>query len=260
MTPVRGLGDGRLLVALAGLAAAAWSLRRAGVGLRTATAALLLWIALTLAPALVGASPVTLYAERYTYVPGMAAALLLGWMLVAGVRRLGLRGSLRSAALAGGVLACGAVSLARAEPWRDDEALYRAMIAQDAGDAYALNGLGLHLVTTGRAPQARPLFERVVALDPGYSAALNALGNFALMEGRLTASADYYRRALEAQPANLDARFGLGSALVRSGHCDEARRIHGELWAGSDAVSRAMQAKIRAIGDPLQGALLRYCR
>jgi hypothetical protein len=259
MAPVAGLGDWRLLAAAAGLAAGAWLLHRGGVGPRTVAAALLLWIVLTLAPACVGASPSTLYAERYTYVPGMAAALLLAMLLVAGARRVGLTGRSRTVAVAGVVLACGVVSLARAATWRDEDTLFRAMIAQDERDPFPCFGLGLRLVSTGRVTESRALFERAVELDPRHSAALNALGNFALLDGRLSASADYYRRAVEAQPANLDALYGLGNALARSGRCEEARQIHARLWTGRDAESGAMQGKIRAIGDPLQGALLR-CR
>ena len=260
MAPVTGAGDWRLLVALAGLGAGAWLMHRAGAGPRTLPATLVLWLLLTLAPACVGASPSTLYAERYTYVPGMAAAVLLAMLVLTAFRRIELAGPRRTVALACLVAACAAVSIARALTWRDDETLYRAMMAQDERDPYPLFSLGMRLVSSGRAPEARPLFERAVVLDPRHGATLNALGNFALMDGRLSTAADYYRRAVEAQPANLDALYGLGHALALGGRCDEARRIHATLWTGSDAASRAMQGKIRAIGDPLQLALIQGCR
>jgi hypothetical protein len=260
MAQVDGLLDPRLVVSILAAAGGAVVLRVASVRLRSVAGALALWAVVTLIPACIGPAPKTPFAERYTYVPGLAAALLVAVAAAWVAERARWSPGWRLTSGAGLVTALGVITLSRLGAWRDEETLFRAMLSENPSDAYPHFCLGVHFVKRDRFSAARPFFESAARLDPSYSEAWNALGNFAVLEGRYAEAVSLYRRAVGTGPDYLDARYGLAHALALTGSCDEARVIAADLRSGQDDAHRLLQRQVLAIGDPLGRAVLRNCR
>jgi protein O-mannosyl-transferase len=60
------------------------------------------------------------------------------------------------------------------------------------------------------------LWRRVLEVDPNSSIAHNNWGNVLFRKGEFKAATDYYRRALEIDPAYAEAHFNLGTAYVNT--------------------------------------------
>jgi TolB-like protein/Tfp pilus assembly protein PilF/DNA-binding winged helix-turn-helix (wHTH) protein len=83
----------------------------------------------------------------------------------------------------------------------DAERNYREATEVEPGYWYAYNRLGTFFVQHGQAAQAAIAFEKVTGLAPGNSSGYNNLGTSRLMTGQLDAAAESFRRSIEIEPA-----------------------------------------------------------
>jgi tetratricopeptide (TPR) repeat protein len=219
------------------------------------------WILIFLLPVCLFRTTVSVFAERYTYLPALGfSAVILALLDTARgpLAHLTFFRSARIAAALGlaGVLALAGLAASRTAVWRDDQSLAQARLAQRPDDAGALLMLAAFALNRGDAAGAEPLYRDVTALTPGdpngwyglgvasailgrpqearahlerslalgvSTSTLNALANVTLSLGQADEALVLYRRALEASPWNLQARFNLGLLLARLGRCGEAR-------------------------------------
>jgi len=189
-------------VAVTAVSAAAFAARRRWPGGAAAWAFFLLVLAPGLGLFLNGPQAL---APRFSYVPGMAPAVLLGGATAAWLARR--RPALRlgtGLALLLGLAALSAITVRDLRHWRDDVALWTRVVELDPRSAQALKELAIALTEAERYPEAIEAVDRALALhDPRGHAdrhlllALRAGIHWTLGdEGR--AAADLLRAANEA--------------------------------------------------------------
>jgi tetratricopeptide (TPR) repeat protein len=134
-----------------------------------------------------------------------------------------------------------------------------ALLAQalrDAPDDASLWFKRGHLaMLAGDLAMARESLERSAALLPGYAPTHQNLGLVAEWSGRLDDAERHFRRALALAPDNLDARFGLGTVLLKARRGDEGWRLYVDGGRRGPGAVRRIPARPWD-GAPLDGTLL----
>jgi len=237
---------------LSALTIAAWSLRHRSAALPAC------WLAfLVLAAPAAGLAPSGLQAtaDRYTYLPGVVLALLVGgafargWEVPARRQLLAGIGLIASLALAIGTL--------RYLPhWRDSRALWTRALVVDARNDVALYNLALALEESGDEDAAVRRYHELLRLIPDHAPArhnrdrleakrLEGDANGLAQSGRLAEAIDVYSRALALDPERLHSRRSRGMALAQLGRFDEA--------------IPDLQAAVAAQPEPALVEALAYC-
>ena len=187
-------------------------------------AGLAIWLAYAalLAPVsgLAHAGP-QLVADRFSYLPSLALALLLGAGVVAATRQAVLG---RAVLVAAGLWIASMASLtwAQVQAWHDTDTLFAYAIEVDPDCGWCYAQYGGALGNRGDLPGAIPLLERAAALRPHRSGYQAQAGLALLKAGRAADAVPYLDRAVAMQPGNLDAVTNLGLALVEVGHAADA--------------------------------------
>lgn len=168
-------------------------------------------------------------ADRYSYLPTIGWAVLLGGVVAsarrgAGSDRVGRR-ALAAAAIV--VLfavpsALGLAARGQVEIWRDDETLWRHAVRLDPGSSVAASNLGAALLAQGRLAEALAESERAVRLRPTYAEAHLNLALAKAGQGRRVEAEAHLRRAIEIRPRSAPAHARLGAMLQEQGRLDEA--------------------------------------
>ena len=156
-----------------------------------------------------------LVADRYTYLPCMAWAVLGGAAVLAGLRRLGTRGRhLLAAGLAAVLLTLGGLSWRQSSLWHDSETLFRYALAlrQDIPEVH--NDLGFVLVNQRRTDEGMAEYRKALAIKPDFVRAMNNLGLALLGQGRYEEAIEQYRKALALEPDYAFGHNNLGLALM----------------------------------------------
>ncbi|MGQ0551943.1 MAG: hypothetical protein ACT4PU_01830 [Planctomycetota bacterium] len=175
-------------------------------------------------------------AERYTYLAAAAPGILLGLLLQNHLARSPGLAFLLTAVLA---TALAPIASARAQPYRSDEALARASLAQSPRSANLHNSLGVAQLEQFRVSQelamgelALASFERALAYDSGLVlAAINRMFVLALL-GR--------QDDAEAAAHHLEQRFG-GDRMALTALA-EWSRVHGRTKEAEAFAQRAADA------------------
>lgn len=166
--------------------------------------------------------------DRYSYLPGLALALLVG-ALVGGVIQLGATGALRPPFLK--VLAglavlwfCGLAYLSaqQVQIWRDSENLWRYAIESEPNCALCHGNLGVLLSIQGHLELAKGEFEHVLALRPGETKALQHLGHTYALLGDYPRAFQIYTQYFERNPNDADALSNMAATLLAAKRPAEA--------------------------------------
>ena len=243
------------MLALLAIAVSAW---RAGRGTVTF---LLLWLMLTLAPslAIVWKSPEAPMAERYLYLPSVAACLLAGyatsqlWMRARSpARRVGVIATL-CAVVATAALA----TSARNRVWRDDLALWTDTAAKSHIAGLPMRSLGVAYLQRGQSEEARRHLDLALQRrnsPAGLQVIYNNLGTIAMQAQRYDEARRHYEAALKAYPNAADTLFNLGLAILQVGGGSQAAaegaRVYfqrAEQLSPHDADIQAALGKVAAI-------------
>jgi protein O-mannosyl-transferase len=168
--------------------------------------------------------------DRYSYLPGLGLALLLGGAVVSVSRRLGTVRSGRRRALSLGLSvailgAAGGLALVtwdQVRIWRDDESLWRRAVRLDPASASAASNLGSALRVQGRLEEAAEYSERALRLKPEFPEAHLNLGLLRSQQGRGAEAEEHFRRVLQLKPRSAPAHLGLAALLEGQGRADEA--------------------------------------
>jgi Flp pilus assembly protein TadD len=116
-------------------------------------------------------------------------------------------------------------------------AAYKLALQNDPHASQAETGLGRCLMRTDPA-QAIIVLQAAVADDPGNAAALNDLGIAYDLTGNFAAAVDPYHKALLADPSMTAVEVNLGLSLALSGNGQEALQYLGPLATGQDATPK----------------------
>jgi protein O-mannosyl-transferase len=221
----------------------------------------LLWIFLTLAPALNARwMPGVVFAERYWYLPSVGFAWLLGglfvwlWRSPSSFPRLQ-RSTMCTAALIV-MLFAARETLSRNKDWRDDrtlvlrtldvqphssyfltnlgsirwadgdtseaERLWRQAIAEDPRNPVALWDMGLAMLEKQQYGEALSFLDGALAIGQRYSLPHSYRGRVLAELGRTAEAEAELRRAVEIDPQQIVARNALGKFFLDTGRVAEA--------------------------------------
>ena len=149
----------------------------------------------------------TLLAERWLYLPSVAAVLLVSVAVLRGVHT---GGALRLAALVGmaGLLVFySVVTVWRNRDWRNNVTLFESLVATAPNNPSGYMILGHELMT--RDPvRARQLQEAALRLDPAFLSPQGSLAELDLREGKAAAARDRLAALLAQEPPNLPTPAG----------------------------------------------------
>jgi protein O-mannosyl-transferase len=170
-------------------------------------------------------------ADRYTYVPMVGLAIMLGWGGADLVRRLP---RARTAIAAAAVTACSACVLLtwlQLRYWTDSESLFRHA-AEVTGDNYiAQNSLSSYYLVRGRTAEALEHVYETLRIRQAYPEAHTNLALALMRLGRLDESEREYRLTLGLKPESVEAHSGYGALLLAEGRTQEGLREFSEAVA-----------------------------
>ncbi|HZO43495.1 MAG TPA: tetratricopeptide repeat protein [Methylomirabilota bacterium] len=166
--------------------------------------------------------------DRYSYLPGIGLAVLLGGavgaVLHAGAAGV-LRPSLAKVVLGLGVIWLGGLaylSTQQAQVWRDTENLWRYAIEVDPDCAICHGNLGVHFAQQGYYQLAKAEFDQVLALRPDGKKAHLQLGYLYATRGNFPRAVDHFQQYVERFPNDVEGLNNLGVALVNARRTKEA--------------------------------------
>ena len=157
-------------------------------------------------------------ADRYTYLPCLSWAILLGGLVSALSSRAW---SIPVVAAAVGCLAW--LTVGQIRVWRDAETLWTYALVT-APSAIAHSSLGVALDERGRPEEAITHFRQALRVNPRLAHAENNLGIALAKQGRWEDAARHYEAALQIDPRYAEAHANLALALGRLGRYADAQR------------------------------------
>jgi len=195
------------------------------------------------------------YPFRYSYVADHFQYLASIGIIVVAVAAVGV--VVRETAgrcVAGGlaIALLGVVSWEHSHVFRDEEALWRDVIARNPGCLMAHNNLATVLIGQGRWEEALQQCRQAAAIKPGDPVAYDNWGSILLRTGRARGAIEQYARAVEIKPDSAEAQFNYGNALFQIGRAEEA--IDHYEW------SARINPKLRGLQYNLGNALLHVGR
>ena len=148
-----------------------------------------------------------------------------------------------------------ALALALSEAGRHKEAyeILQKVLADDPGNAQALEQMGVIELRLGHWTQARDLSRKAVELKPGLPMAWNNLGVALYQLGQPGEALDAWQRAVDLKPDLWDALWNLGVKAAQHGRPQQARAAlerfvagaPGERYAGDVRKARGMLEQLK---------------
>jgi tetratricopeptide (TPR) repeat protein len=210
----------------------------------------LLWVAVNYAPiANLVPIPSAAMAERFAYLPAVGIWMVVGDWAGRGWARAGERGRAVAALAAGTiVLALGVRTHARGADWRDEVALFGAIVRVDPGSAIGHYNLGCALQERGDLAGATRAWERTLALEPGHAGAHGQLGTVAATSGDLAGAERHYLAAVAGGTDDPMVHYNLALVYERTGRPAQALAAYERFLRGAgpeheDRVARALERR-----------------
>jgi Flp pilus assembly protein TadD len=166
--------------------------------------------------------------DRYSYLPGIGLAVLLGGA-VGAVVHAGAAGVLRpllaKAVVGLGVIWLGGLaylSTQQAQVWRDTENLWRYAIEVDPDCAICHGNLGVYFAQQNQYQLAKAEFDRVLVLRPDGKKVHLQLGYLYATRGDFPRAIDHFEQYVAKYPNDVEGLNNLGVALVNARRTKEA--------------------------------------
>jgi Flp pilus assembly protein TadD len=207
------------LVILAGLTAAAVSLRRSRPYLLVGW----LWYLVTMVPVIgfIQAGD-QLRADRFMYVPLVGLLIVVAWGAVDLASRFRVRSAVLVVSGIAATVVYASVAHAQVPYWKDSRALWTRALQVTDDNHRAHAAIGDLLLSEGRLAGAASHYAEAVRIAPGSAEYRFDLGVASSREGRLDAAAAQFAAAVQLDPHHVEAQVGLGAMLARQGRYDEA--------------------------------------
>ena len=170
------------------------------------------------------------WADRYSYLPSVSIAVLVGGGSVAlwqfqGRRRVAVK-RLAVLLLATVVVLCGYLTREQLRIWRNGETLWRYSCIVTPGLSMPYANLGVVLEGKGDHDGALAMYSKAVAIEPRYADALYNMGISYEAKEMADSAAAFYVRAIAADRAYTDAYINLGNIMVRTARYDDGIRLY----------------------------------
>jgi len=196
----------------------------------------------------------TIMAERLTYLPSAALALLAGRVATSFLEKRRRRGLLAATAVVVALLALAGRTLARNPDWRDDESLYASAHRVSPRSAHVLMVLSDQARARGDLGAALDLAEQALRVYPdSYQGRISA-ARIRVEREEFALAADEFRRALALAPNDDRIRgqvhSNLGNLLGQQGRLAEAEaELRAAIRLDADsAIPRAVLVEILLAG------------
>jgi Flp pilus assembly protein TadD len=171
--------------------------------------------------------------DRYSYLPGIGLAVLLGGA-VGAVVRAGAAGMLRPplarAVLGLGVMWLGGLaylSTQQTQIWRDTESLWRYAIEVDPDCAICHGNLGVNMAHQNYYQLAEVEFRRVLALRPDGKKVHLQFGFLYATRGDFPQAVEHFQQYVARYPNDVEGLNNLGAALVNARRSEEGlKHLH----------------------------------
>ena len=165
---------------------------------------------------------VTVFGERYLYLPSfgfiMLMAMLVQYVLKRNERAFGVIALLLISVTA--LYSAGTVM--RNRVWKDDYTIWADTVKKSPDGAIPRNHFGYALLTRGMIEEAIEHYEAAVRLDPAMHEAHANMGNAYSQKQEYARSIEHYRIAIGLRPAKAEYYYGLASAYDRMGSFNDA--------------------------------------
>lgn len=170
------------------------------------------------------------WADRYSYLPSVAPAMLIAglvyWLWSRGGSVLRILVGALSTVLIGAL----SLSTIRQVPvWHDTESVFRHAVAASPTALMAHANLGMVLAAGGKTDEAIVALEKAMALNDHYAQIYEVLALAYDKKGESEKAISLYRKAISLDSNFIDAYSNLGNTLMMAGRYDEA--IHEYLAA-----------------------------
>jgi len=215
------------------------------------------WFLFTIAPALASFVVMSKYEnvhDRYTYLPSVAFAVLVGFAWHGIFRSSGraVKSGKEFAVAALLLVALAALTWRQCLYWASDEALFARGIALAPKNVLARLNFASEMIKQRRFEAAFESANRAVEIDPYSALALNSAAESAYFLGNYPTTENYYERALQLAPPRVDQLFYLGLARIATGDyrgaIDALQQGQG-LWPDSPGYHAAMGSAYAHLGD-----------
>jgi tetratricopeptide (TPR) repeat protein len=166
--------------------------------------------------------------DRYSYLPGLGLAMMLGGLVGVAAREASagaFRPVLTRALATAGILwiaGLGALTLQQVQIWRDTDTLWRFALESQPDCVICHSNLGVYLASKGLYGLAGEHFERAMALRPDLVQQHYHMGLVHVMSGNFQRAVDGYRIYLQRNPNDAGALNNLAMALVEMHKTQEA--------------------------------------
>jgi tetratricopeptide (TPR) repeat protein len=204
-------------------------------------------------------------ADRYTYLPSIAWAVLAAGVALAGGRRRAAAGPWARPALvavpAVAIALLAGLTWAQCRVWRSTEALWAHALAI-APSAMGYTNVAVRLDKQGRLGEALALHEKAVALQPDFALARFNMAVTLQHQGRLGAAAESFERALALRPGDVSMRTSLAAVLLQQGRWAAAAEQCRQALAADPAYPEAhnnLAVALGRLGD-VEGSIRHYER
>ncbi|MBV8879351.1 MAG: tetratricopeptide repeat protein, partial [Planctomycetaceae bacterium] len=193
-------------------------------------------------------------ADRYTYLPGLPFAALLGGALLALAPRIP-RPALIS--VAGAVLvALALLSVRQIRVWRDSMTLWDHAIALDPGSYLAFNNRGTARAERGDSEGAMRDYDASIAIRPDWEKPWNNRAIERAKQGDHAGAVEAFTRSLAIQPEQTDAYGYRAISRIKTGDLAGARADLDEaLRRRPEAPYYLKRATLRGIAGDLDGVI-----
>jgi len=218
------------VVAVVGIGAGVWALRRRWpAGLAACAAYVVLLAPVSGLPRTIGPQ---LVATRYSYLSCLPWAILAGAALLSRWRAWERSKKGRpTTVLRAGIAICtalcvvvglGVLTWNQVHVWHDSEMLWTYALAIDPSSSYAHTNLGIALAQRAKFAEAIEHYRRALQLEPGDFRAQSNWGLALAQQGNLAEAIEHYRQALQLKPDYGLAQYSWGLALAQQGNLAEA--------------------------------------
>ncbi|HEY6200336.1 MAG TPA: tetratricopeptide repeat protein [Candidatus Binatia bacterium] len=178
-----------------------------------------LWYVALLAPTSgVMQNGLQIAADRYTYLPLLAVALLTSALLLFRPKRILLAG----AAAAFVVIVFAELTWEQAALWRDSTTLWTHAIAVNPKSYVAHHFLGSALLESGNPDAALEEYRKSRDINPRYASAYMSIAYIQALRGDSSGAIENYRIALKIFPESAAAHFNLANQLFKRGDLEDA--------------------------------------